>query len=53
MFDIRIVNLDAGFYLRMTPEKDIAKSDTEKKESYLQAFLDSRRTFNSMVYSAY
>ena len=26
MFDIRIVNLDAGSYLRTTPEKALAKS---------------------------
>ena len=25
MFDIRIVNLDVGSYLRMTPEKALAK----------------------------
>ena len=27
MFDIRIVNLDAGSYLRMTPENDLAKGE--------------------------
>ena len=27
MFDIRIVNLGAGSYLRMTPEKDISKAE--------------------------
>ena len=26
MFDIRIVNLDAGSYLRMTPEKALVKA---------------------------
>ena len=31
MFDIRIVNLDAGSYLRMTPEKAFAKAEKEKK----------------------
>ena len=31
MFDIRIVNLDAGSYLRMTPEKALAKAEKEKK----------------------
>ena len=30
MFDIRIVNLDAGSYLRMTPEKALAKTEKEK-----------------------
>ena len=27
MFDILIVNLDAGSYLRMTPEKALAKAE--------------------------
>ena len=27
MFDIRIFNLDAGYCLRMTPEKDLAKAE--------------------------
>ena len=31
MFDIRIVNLDAGSYLRMTPEKSLANAEKEKK----------------------
>ena len=52
MFDIQIVNLDAGFYLRMTPEKDIAKAKKENKGSYFQSFQDSRRYFTPVVYSA-
>ena len=32
MFDIRIVNLDAGSYLHRTPEKALAKADKEKKD---------------------
>ena len=52
MFDIRIVNLDVGSYLHMTPEKDIAKAEKEKKDLYLQACLECRRTFTPMVYSA-
>ena len=52
MFDIRIVNLDAGSYLRMTPEKALPKAEKEKKDLYLQAYLESRRTFTPMVYSA-
>ena len=52
MFDIRIVNLDAGSYLCMTPEKAIAKAEKEKKDLYLQACLERRRTFTPMVYSA-
>ena len=43
MFDIRMVNLDAGFYLRMMPEKALAKEEKEKKYLYLQACLERRR----------
>ena len=52
MFDIRIVNLDAGSYLRMTPEKSLAKAEKEKNYLYLQACLDCRKNFTTMVYSA-
>ena len=52
MFDIVIINFDAGSYLRMTPEKALAEADKEKKDSYLQACLGRRRTFTPMVYSA-
>ena len=51
MFDIRIVNLDAGSYLPMMPEKALAKAEKEKKDLYLQACLLRRRTFTPMVYS--
>ena len=50
MFDIRIVNLDAGSYLHTTPEKALAKAESEKKDLYLQACLERRRTFNPMVF---
>ena len=52
MFDFRIVNLDAGSYLRMKPEKALAKAEKENKDLYLQACLECRRTFTPMVYSA-
>ena len=52
MFDVRIVNLDAGSYLRMTPEKDLAKAEKKKKVLYLQACLERIRTFTPMVYYA-
>ena len=32
MFDIRIVNLNAGSYLRMTLERLFAKKEKEKKD---------------------
>ena len=53
MFDIRIANLDTGSYLRMTPEKYLAKAEKEKKDLYLQDCLERRRTFTPMVYSPY
>ena len=37
IFDICIVNLNAGSYLCMTPEKALAKAEKEKKDLYLQA----------------
>ena len=52
MFDIQFVNLNAGSYLRMTPENALAKGDKEMKDLYLQACLDCKRTFTPMVYSA-
>ena len=52
MFNIRIVNLDAGAYLRMTPEKALAKAENEKKDLYLQACLGRSSIFTPMVYSA-
>ena len=52
MFGIRIYNLDAGSYLHMTLEKALAKSEKEKKDLYLKACLDCRRTFTPMVYYA-
>ena len=52
MFDIRIVNLDAGSYLHTTPEKALAKAEKEKKYVYLQACLEHRRTFTPMFYYA-
>ena len=32
VFDIQIVKLNAGSYLCMTPEKDIAKEEKENKD---------------------
>ena len=52
MFDILIVNIDEGSYLRMTPEKSLAKAEKEKKDFYLQACLERIGTFVPMIYSA-
>ena len=51
MFDIIIVNLDAGSYLHMTPEKALAKAEKEKNYLCLQDCLDIISTFTPMVYS--
>ena len=52
MFDIQIVNLGDGSYLRMTPEKDLANVEKENKDLYLQVCLERRQNFTPMVYSA-
>ena len=52
MFDIIIVNLDVVSYLCRTPEKALAKAEKDKKDLYLQLFLEHRRCFTPMVYSA-
>ena len=51
MFDIQIFNLGLGSYLRMMPEKALAKAEKEKKDLCLQASLERRQTFTPMVYS--
>ena len=51
MFDIIIVNLDVGSYLRMTPKKALAEAEKDKKDLYLQLCLEHRRPFTTMVYS--
>ena len=51
MFDIIIVNLNAGSYLCMTSEKAPAKADKEKKDVHVHACLERGRTFTPMFYS--
>ena len=51
MFDNLIVNLDAVSYLRMAPEKALAKAEKENKDLYIQACLERRQAFTPMVYS--
>ena len=52
MFDIQIVNLDAGSYLRMMQEKGPANTEKENKNLYLQDYMERRSNFTPMVYSA-
>ena len=51
MFDMQIINLDAGSYLCMTLKKALVKAEKDKKYKYLQAFLYHRNTFTTMVCS--
>ena len=51
IFDKRIVNLDAVFYLRQTSAKALSMAEKEKKDKYFQPGLKRRRTFTPMVYS--
>ena len=51
IFDIRIFNLDVGSYLRMKPEKALAKADKENKDMYLQDCLEHISFLNPRVYS--
>ena len=50
MFDIRIVDLDTVSYLCMTPKKALAKANKDKKDLYLQACLEHRRSSTPKVY---
>ena len=52
MFDIRIVNLNTGSYLHMTPKKALSMAEKEEKYLYLMTFLERRKTFTPMVYYA-
>ena len=49
LFDVRIVNLDAGSYLPQTSEKALATAEKDKKDKYLQPCLELRCTFIPMV----
>ena len=51
VFDIRIVNLDAGSYLCTAPEKSLENEYKDKKGLYIQDFLEHIRYFTPMVYS--
>ena len=48
---MQIVNFDAGSYLRQTSAKSLATAEKEKKDKYLQTYLERRNYFTPMVYS--
>ena len=52
LFDIQIVNLYVGSYLRHTSTKALERAEKEKKDKYLHTCLERRRSFTPMVYSA-
>ena len=51
LFDMRIVNLYVGSYLRQTSAKALETAEKEKIYKYLQPCLERRRSFTPMVYS--
>ena len=50
LFDIIIVNLDAGSYLPITPEKALAKLEKKKKDKHPQTCLERRHNFTPLVF---
>ena len=51
LFDMQIVNLDTGSYLRQTSAKALGTAEKEKKDKYLQPCLERQHSFTPMVYS--
>ena len=49
LFDMQIVNLYAGYYLRQKSTKALAMAEKEKKDKYLHPYLERRRYFTSVV----
>ena len=52
LFGVFIINLDANSYLRITPEKALAKAKNEKKHKYLQYYIECRRNLTPLFLSA-
>ena len=52
LFDIHIVNLDAGSYLYQTSAKALKTAEKKKNRNYLQPCLERRHYLPPMVYSA-
>ena len=51
LFDMQIVNLYVGSYLRHTSANALTTAEKEIKDKYLHLCLDHRRLFAPMVYS--
>ena len=52
LFDMQIVNLYVGSYMRHTPENPLAMAEKELNDKYLQSCLDRPQNFTPIVYSA-
>ena len=50
MFDMKIVNLDLGSYLRMMSKKLLEKEEKKMEYKYVETFLESRQTLIPMIY---
>ena len=51
VLDIRITDTDANSYKDISSAKVLERAAKAKKEKYLQACLDRRRSFTPLVYS--
>ena len=49
---MRIVNLDWVSYLYQTSAKALTTAEKDKKDKYLQPYLECRNSFTLMVYYA-
>ena len=45
------VNIDAGYYICMSPEKALEKAEKEKKDNYLQTCIYHRSNFTTLLFS--
>ena len=51
VFDVRISDTEAKSYRAMDPMTVLARGEKQKKDKYLQACLDRRRSFTPLVFS--
>ena len=53
MFDIWILNPDTGSYPHLAPEKVPTNQGKDKRDKYLQTFMEHRCHFNMLIYSSH
>ena len=51
IFDIRVTDTDCPTYRSMDPSKVLARHEKEKKDKYLDACLERRKSFTPLVFS--